>query len=90
MDKIEHKSKDELAEELRKLVVDLPANRPRCALVTTLHLANSGILNLAAVFKCPETRMVYRGFSVITLPRFYHTPNILGHCGGVEPSQIRC
>jgi len=50
--------KKAIVDELRKLVADLPSVRPRCLYVTTLHMANSCIIKLASVLKCPEGRKV--------------------------------
>ena len=80
----EEEMKKALVAALRKVVADLPSERPRCLYVTTIHMANSCIIKLAAVMHCPKDRKVYRGFSGINLPFFFYSANKLGFRGGVE------
>jgi hypothetical protein len=85
LNNIKRKSKAKLVNELRSLVADLPSDRPRCPFVTTIHMANSGLIKLAALLHCPKDRKVFRGYSGIKLPGFFYIPNSLGFSGGVEP-----
>jgi hypothetical protein len=63
-------------------------NKCNVRYTTTLHAINSGISKLARLWKLPEGRKVYRGYSGMTVPDSFLERDEFGCSGGVEPSVL--